>query len=88
MLYLLSLIVTILYSLGISLYFLIVSIQGEKDPSEYALIIVVTVVLAFFSIPLIRLFFYHIYLIKKGITTNEDLKNTYRLIDDNIPFAK
>ena len=41
-----------------------------------------------FILPLGRLLFYHIMLIRDGVTTNEDLKHTYTIINNELPYEK
>ena len=40
------------------------------------------------GITLSKLLMYHIGLINRGLTTNEDLKNTYQIIRGKVPFTR
>jgi len=41
-----------------------------------------------FGLALFKLLMYHLGLISQGVTTNEDLKDTYRLIHGKVPFSR
>ena len=60
---------------------IVFTIDGIKDDhklvQDYIVYLLVTVFAVLFILPLGRLMFYHFYLIKAGLTTNEDLKKTY-----------
>jgi len=55
---------------------------------EYVLEIVVGAVSFGFGIGLIKLLWYHLELIEKGMTTNEDLKETYVVIKGKLPMSR
>lgn len=38
--------------------------------------------------PMLRLLIYHFQLISKGITTNEEIKKTFKLINNELPFER
>lgn len=38
--------------------------------------------------PMLRLLIYHFQLISKGITTNEEIKKTFKLISNELPFER
>ena len=40
------------------------------------------------GIALSKLLMYHIGLINRGLTNNEDLKNTYQVIQGKVPFSR
>ena len=39
-------------------------------------------------LPLGRLLLYHVKIIRKGETTNEDLRKTYKIINHALPYSK
>lgn len=38
--------------------------------------------------PMLRLLIYHFQLISKGITTNEEIKKTFKVINNELPFER
>ena len=41
-----------------------------------------------FGLALFKLLVYHFGLINQGVTTNEDLKDTYKIIHGRVPFSR
>ena len=80
--------VLIIYTFGIGLSFTIENIIYHDWPEDYIIIILITVLSGIFILPLLRLLIYHFQLMSKGITTNEDLKKTYKIIGNSLPFKK
>lgn len=53
---------------------------------SYLLEIIIAVTVGVFSLPVLKLLTYHIGLIFSRLTTNEDLKKLYRLLNGPVPF--
>ena len=68
--------------------FFTASIARQKDSlvGDFIVYLVITILGIIFIFPLGRLLIYHICLIYKGITTNEEIKKTYAIIDNSLPF--
>ena len=57
------------------------------DPfHSYLLEIIIAVTAGVFSLPVLKLLTYHIGLLSSRLTTNEDLKKLYKLLNGPVPF--
>lgn len=53
---------------------------------NYLLEIIIAATTGIFSLPVLKLLTYHIGLMSSRLTTNEDLKKLYRLLNSPVPF--
>jgi hypothetical protein len=67
---------------------IILSAQAGKAFFSFLLEVIVGSLCLGFGLALAKLLIYHFKLIKGGLTTNEDLKGTYKPIESKVPFSR
>lgn len=65
-----------------------ISLRKDSVVGDFIVYMLVGVIAFIFLFPMGRLLIYHIQLISKGITTNEQIKKTYKLIENKLPYSK
>lgn len=73
---------------GCCLSVIILSAEKNRSFLSYLLEVIVGSLCFGFGLALFKLLVYHFGLINKGVTTNEDLKDTYKIIHGRVPFSR
>lgn len=71
------------------IYFTVnISLRSDSLVADFVVYMLVGLVTLMFFFPIARLLIYHLQLISKGLTTNESLKKTFKIINNELPFEK
>lgn len=62
--------------------------QEESMVKDFVIYMLIGLLALIFLMPIGKLLFYHIQLIHMGITTNEEIKKTFTIINNELPFEK
>lgn len=89
MAYITGLVILIISCFTIGLVFTIsISSNPQSVVGDFIVYMLVGLFALIFMFPIGRLLIYHIQLITMGITTNEEIKKTYKIIGNELPFEK
>lgn len=89
MAYLAGLIVLIVSCFAIGLAYTIqISTRADSVVGDFIVYMLIGLFAFIFLFPIGRLFVYHLQLIRKGLTTNEQIKRTFKLINNELPFER
>jgi len=78
----------VLFMISCCLAVIIISSQQGKAFLDFLLEVIVGSFCLGFGLALAKLLIYHFGLMKKGLTTNEDLKDTYKPVESKVPFKR